>query len=371
MSEPIVPLETDEALQRAVERIGAGPLAVDTEADSFHSYRERVCLVQMTYGGEDVIVDPLAGVDLSALAAPLADPSIRTILHAADYDLRLLQRDHGLEVRGLFDTMIAARLVGERRFGLAPLLEANFGIAVDKSMQRADWSKRPLTPAMLDYAARDTRHLEALADRLERRLEGTGRTAWAREEFERLELVRWSEDEDREPGFRRVRGSGRLVPRELAVLRALWEVRDAHARSRDVAVFRVMRDDALLELARRAPATRDDLQRIGVVPRPWRRGERAASLLDAIERAMALSDDELPQREERRSRRPPPEVEARVKALAKRRDELAERLEIESPLIAPRRVLEALLEAREQDRDPAAVDGLRRWQAELLLPLLD
>ena len=179
-------------LSDTLAAVGAGPLALDTEADSLHHYPEKVCLVQLTFGGADHLVDPLAGVDLAPLGRILADRAVTKILHGSDYDLRVLHRDFGLELVGLFDTMIAARLTGERSFGLAALLETHFGIKLEKKFQRADWSLRPLTAEMESYAALDTRHLEALAGRLGEQLEQLGRTAWAEEEFRALEGVRWS-----------------------------------------------------------------------------------------------------------------------------------------------------------------------------------
>ena len=139
-----------DALAATLAELGDGPLALDTEADSFHHYPEKICLIQISTGSGTSLIDPLAGVELSALGAVLEDPALPKVLHGADYDLRLLRRDHGLQVRKLFDTMIAARLTGETRFGLASLLEGHLAVRLDKRFQRADWSRRPLPREMID-----------------------------------------------------------------------------------------------------------------------------------------------------------------------------------------------------------------------------
>ena len=191
----------------AMSRVAAqATVAVDTEADSLHSYFDKVCLIQISIPGEDLIIDPLAKIDLSALGPILSNPQILKVLHGADYDLRILNRDFGFVISNLIDTMICAQLLGYEQFGLAALLERHFGFRVDKVHQRADWAMRPLPPDMLDYAATDTRHLLELFGKLRAELEPLGRWEWAREEFSRLEAVRFKdkEDEETEP-FRRLK----------------------------------------------------------------------------------------------------------------------------------------------------------------------
>src|SRR5688500_10952969 len=147
-----------------------------------------------------MILDPLA-VDaktLVPLGALLESPAVEVVLHDADYDLRLLHQDYGWHATNIFDTRVAAQLLGIRAFGLAALLERFFGVKLDKKHQRADWSMRPLTQGMLDYAAQDTEHLLDLRDRLGRELERLGRSRWAAEEFARLEGTRWDAEEDRD-----------------------------------------------------------------------------------------------------------------------------------------------------------------------------
>lgn len=360
-------IDAQDGLRAAAIEIGAGPLALDSEADSLHHYPEKVCLVQLSAHGVDSVIDPLTQPDLSALAEPLADPRVRTILHGADYDLRVLNRDHGLVVRGLFDTMVAARLVGERTFGLANLLESRFGVKLDKRFQRADWSRRPLPPAMLEYAAMDTRWLEPLAGTLESRLYELGRSEWARQEFARLEAIRWRDHDDVD-AFRRVKGASALDGRGLAALRELYAARERLARRRDRPPFMVLANDALIALARERPEGLDAVAQ--ALPRSrGRREDEVRSFSDALCAAAQIPETQLPPVERRR--RPPqnPQRERRFLRLRDRRNTLAKELDLEPSLLAPRSTLEAIVVRHEEGEDPFGVDELRPWQRELLEPL--
>lgn len=360
---------TDELERRAAE-IPPGPLALDLEADSFHHYTAKVCLLQLGYRGRTVLVDPLGGADPAALGPVLGDRSIRKIVHGADYDLRLLHRDHEIEVRGLYDTMIAARLVGERAFGLAALLEAHLGVRLDKRHQRADWSERPLSPERLAYAAEDVRHLEPLAELLERRLEALGRAEWAREEFRRIEGFRFSMEPPDPEAYRKVKGAGELDGVGLAVLREVFRLRDDEARERDLPPFKVARDEALLEIARAAPGSPNDLQGIPHLSWKLRQGPGALALLAAVERARSIAPGELPSPVRPTRRRVDPAFEARVKRLQKGRDAVAAELGLDPSVVASRTILEELLRCIDAGRPPEAASGLRAWQAKLVVPVL-
>lgn len=356
-------------LSDALAGLRGGPLALDTEADSLHHYPEKVCLVQLSFGGADHLVDPLAGVDLAPLGRVLGDAAVTKILHGSDYDLRVLQRDFRLELVGLFDTMIAARLTGERAFGLAALLETHFGITLEKKFQRADWSRRPLTPEMETYAALDTRHLEALAERLAEQLRRLGRTAWAEEEFRALECVRWS-DPDPENAVRRVKGSATLDRRERAVLRELIRMREAEARRRDRPPFRILSAEHLLQVARARPETPAALRSIRELPRSWTSGGHARSLHEAVRRGLDLPEDQLQEpRRPRPRRKLSSRQELRLRKLRDARNELAEKLDVEPGLVAPRDALKDIVLRLEEGR-PVETPLLRSWQLGLLRPLL-
>ena len=364
-------IESTDHLSRWSESIGRGPLAVDTEADSFHHYREKVCLVQLSASGRHALVDPLASVDLSSLKQPFEDRAIRKILHGADYDIRLVSRDFGLLVFGLFDTMIAARLLGEEAVGLAALLLKYLGVQLDKAHQRADWSRRPLSDSMREYAVLDTCHLEALASILGERLESLGRMAWLREECERLEGVRWRDrrDDDPEP-YRRTKGARSLDRAGLAVLRELWSWRDAIARQRDRPLFKILRDETLLALAATPPATVGDLTRIAGFPDHLVRSPSAHALIEAARRGVACPENDRPDVRVETRERLLPAVSARIAFIRQKRDALATALAIDPSVLASGKVVEGIAKRWEAGDDPWDSVELRHWQTALMRPAL-
>jgi ribonuclease D len=336
-------------------------IALDTEGASFHRFVDRVYLLQLSTRDRHAVIDPLPMGVPPGLGALLEDPTVEVVFHDADYDLRLLQQDYGWQIRTIFDTRVAAQLLGYTAFGLAALLERFFDVKLDKKHQRADWSMRPLTDDMLDYAAQDTRFLLQLKDHMASELERVGRTEWAREEFALLEGTRWTDDE---PGssYLRLKGARDLSRRELAVLRELVPWRDEVAGTLDRATFRVLGNEQLLEIARTQPQSKDALARIKGMPRAILE-QRGAELLAAVRRALAVPEAELPKfpRAARWDR--DPEFDARVNALKTARDAAAKRLELDPGVLCSRDRLEAV--AR---RNPSALDELaevtelRRWQ---------
>ena len=250
-------LDSNDAIASFFSRAGStARVAVDTEGASFHKFVDRIYLIQLSTADRHAIIDPLPIAPPAALGVMLEDPATEVVFHDADYDLRLLHQDYGWHTRNIFDTRVAAQLLGITSFGLAALLEAYFGVKLDKKHQRADWSMRPLTQGMLDYAAQDTVHLLGLRDRLAAELHTKQRWAWAEEEFLRLEGTRWNTEE---PGsaFLRIKGARDLTRRELALLRELANWRDALALQLDKATFRVVGNEVLL----RKDLTANELRR--------------------------------------------------------------------------------------------------------------
>ena len=288
------------------------------------------------------------------------------VFHDADYDLRLLSRDFGLNITSLFDTKIAAQFIGDTAFGLGALVEKYLGITLEKKHQRADWAQRPLPDDMLHYAAEDTRHLPALRDRLREELVQRGRLAWAEEEFRLAQDTRWLATDDSEL-YLRTKGARDLKPRELAILRELHGWRERAAETRDVATFRVLSNEVLLELSRRAPQQLTDLADIpGLSPGMIER--RGEELLSAVRRGVAVEEGSLP-RFPRHPRRPAPDADfdLRVEKLKAARDRVAEALELDRGFLMPRMQLEEV--ARQQPRNAeqlAQVGDLRKWQVEAL-----
>jgi ribonuclease D len=359
-------IDTAQELDRFLESVaGAREIALDTEGASFHRFVDRIYLLQLSTRERTAVIDPLSVGRPERLGVLLEDQRVEKVLHDADYDLRLLHQDYGWHVRNVFDTRIAAQLLGLTSFGLAALLDKYFGVRLDKKHQRADWSMRPLTAGMLDYAAQDTMYLLELRDRMRESLEHAGRWEWAAEEFQRLEGLRW-EDEDPGTAFLHVKGARDLSRRELARLREMVQWRDAVAAELDRATFRVVANEVLLEAARRVPKTIAELLDIKGVPRALveRRGRE---LLDAIRRGDVVRDADLPkfprgQRWERDT-----DFDENVARLKRVRDEAARRLSMEPGFLCSRDRLEAV--ARRKPKTVAELEeikDLRRWQIAVL-----
>ena len=347
--------------------VNSREIAVDTEGASFHRFVDRVYLLQLSTRAQSLIVDPLA-VEAAALGPVrqlVESADVETVFHDADYDLRLLQRDYGWQARRLFDTRIAAQLLGFKSFGLAALLERYFDVRLDKKHQRADWSMRPLTRDMLEYAAQDTMYLLDLRDRLRDELVAKERVEWAREEFERLETIRWAEEEAG-MAFLRVKGARDLDRRELALLRELVPWRDGVAADLDRATFRVIGNEQLLEIARTRPASLDELGRIRGVPRGILE-RRGREILDAVRRGLAVPDDDLPRFPRGLRWDRDPDFDARVNALKAVRDERSQALDLDPGVLCARERLEAVARRNPATaEDLAEVTELRRWQRDVL-----
>jgi len=359
-------LDTASAVDGFLATIAdARVLALDTEGASFHRFVDRIYLLQLSTREQTAIIDPIPIGTPPRLGALLEDRDVEVVFHDADYDLRLLQQDYRWHVRNIFDTRVAAQLLGIRAFGLAALLERYFGVKLDKKHQRADWSMRPLPQGMLDYAAQDTIHLLELRDRLEHDLERAGRWEWAREEFGLLEGTKWGDD-DPANSFLRIKGARDLARRELAVLRELVPWRDAIARQMDRATFRVVGNEQLLDIARQQPATRDALSTIKGMPRGILES-RGGEVLDAIRRGLAVPEADLPRFPKAPRWDRDPEFDVRVSALKTVRDEAAARLDLDPGVLCSRDRLEAV--ARKNPRNQAeleAVSELRQWQRGVL-----
>jgi ribonuclease D len=358
-----VPLiETPSELEALFERLRREPLlALDTEAASFHRYADRVYLLQVSSRRETAVVDPLATRGLGPLEQVLGDPDIEIVFHDADYDLRLLNREYGFQATNLFDTRIAAQLLNEPGVGLAALLEKYLGVRVDKRFQRADWSARPLSAPMLEYAASDTRHLPELRDILRAQLQAKGRLGWAMEEFALLDDIRGTPP-DGEPGYLRIKGARALKGRELAILRELFAWREGIAQRTDRATFRVLNNEPMLTLAKYPPADRAALKTVpGISADQVER--RGRDILAAVKRGLELPDRELP-RIERPPRRPfDAAFDARLERVKAARNRLAIELDLQPGVLCPNGTLEAVAKS-----NPATLEGLgqvielRRWQ---------
>jgi ribonuclease D len=260
-SKPPLLVADPEALGRLADALRReAVVALDTESNSFHAYRERVCLLQISTREQDYVVDPLA-VDPAPLGELLCDGRV-TVLHGADYDVRCLKREYQWRLPGLFDTMAAARRLGAPGLGLSALVEAHFGVRLSKSHQRSDWGRRPLTPDQLAYASLDTHYLLPLHERLAADLAARGVAEAARDEFQRIAAAEPRERVFDPEGYRRIRASRDLDLAGRAVLRALWLAREGRARQLDRPPFKVLPEQTMVDIARLRPRTSDDLGRI-------------------------------------------------------------------------------------------------------------
>ena len=343
-------------------------VGVDTEAASFHRYRDRIYLLQVSSPTQTAVIDPvaIAAPGLEPFGGLLADPQVEKTFHDADYDLRVLDRDYGFRAVRLFDTRIAAQLAGEPAIGLAALLEKYIDVKLDKEHQKADWSLRPLTPSMLAYAAADTRFLLGLRDALEQRLKTLNRLSWAMEEFKQLESLRWSGPGGEEETYLRLKGAKGLSPRSLAALRLLHRWRDTVAEREDRAPFRIIGNDALLAVSRALPASRTDLGHIRDLPSSLAR-RHGEALLDAVQRAKALPETDLPRLERRPRVHKDPGFDARLERVKAVRNRIATELGLDPGVVSGLTTLEAVVRARPANRTALEQVGeIRRWQIDVL-----
>jgi ribonuclease D len=327
-------------------------VAIDTEADSLHCYREKLCLLQISIPGGDFIVDPLADVDLAPLRDAFATKEI--VLHGSDYDLRLLRRNLDFAPQRIFDSVIAARLIGIREFSLAALVKHYFNIELAKGSQKANWAQRPLSKKMAEYAMNDTRYLLPLAERLEKELDSLGRIEWFRQSCQRaLEQAATDRERDVDEAWR-ISGAGALRGRASAILRELWNWRESEAEGVDRPPFHVLQNRELLTSAQRfATGENPDYKHFS--------DRRRAAFREAAKRGLELPEKDWPVRPRRSGTRPTAEVIKLTEKLRQNRDDAAKELHIESSFIAPRATLEAVA------ANPSRADALLvPWQRELL-----
>ena len=349
-------IDTDVKLAALLPKIrSAHWLALDTEADSLHAYPEKVCLIQISTVDGDELIDPLAPIELNALFEVFNGREL--IFHAADYDLRLLEKHHQFRPSAIFDTMLAARLLGERQFGLSALVETHLGVKLDKGSQKADWAQRPLTEKMEIYARNDTHYLKPLTDKLKSALEAKGRLTWHEESCARLiEDCSRPTVVDTEAVWR-VKGSSILSRPALAILRELWHWREKEAIAYCRPPFFVLSHERMVDIAATAAMQQpfDHILPSKISPR------RRETLLAAVKAGLGVPVDRHPEIIRHFSHRPSEAEFRRFREIEKRRDAQAHALGIDPTLIASKAVIADL--ARDWDRHSPA---LMTWQRELL-----
>lgn len=339
-------------------------LAVDTESNSFYNYREKVCLLQVSTPDADYIVDTIAVPDLSPLEAIFADTEKQKVFHAAENDILLLKKHHAFRIRNVFDTLLAAQILGYREVGLASLVGKLFSVRLDKGEQRSDWSRRPLSEEQIAYAVRDTRYLIRLRDHLKGELHGVNRIAAAEEEFTRLAAKEPIERLPDPLAYLRLKGARALSPEKRGVLQALFEWREKTAQETDRPPFRVISNEALMELASLASTTWDNLGRIrGVTPRLIARfGDE---ILTAIRLGLEEGEKRPPKPDRKRRAREiwTDEMEARFQRLREWRNRRAQEMNVEPFIVASSRILETLArEAPDSLEGIAGVPEIGSWR---------
>jgi ribonuclease D len=331
--------------------------------DSLHHYREKVCLVQVSTRQQSWLIDPLALTSLEPLAAPLGNPDIIVVMHGADYDIRSLHRDFGIEVTNLFDTMIASRFLGISEFGLAALLKARFGIELDKKYQKADWSKRPLSPEMCAYAAADTSDLLPLYDQLRDELVKNGRLEWLEEEGRLVCQARVSEKDG--PLFLYCKGASKLRGHSLAILEELLQMRDHQSELLDRPPFKVLSADTLIDIADSRPRSLYELSLYkGMTSGQLQR--HGAAILAAVERGLATPDADVPHFPRNGRKEVLDQAKERLKNLKTWRERFSSALRLDPGMLAPNWLLEAVADSENGSREELdAIPGMREWQKRL------
>jgi ribonuclease D len=330
-------------------------LALDTEADSLHAYPEKVCLIQISTAAGDELVDPLAKINLDPLFAALNAHEL--IMHGADYDLRLLRKHHEFVPSAIFDTMLAARLLGERQFGLSSLVEKFLAVKLDKGSQKADWARRPLTERMEKYARNDTHFLKPLSDQLKLELQHKGRLVWHQESCVRLIAESSQTPMTDTDSVWRIKGSHALNRRALAVLRELWHWREAEAMAANRPPFFIVNHEKLVNIATAAAAHKSVEHLLPTRMSPRRR----ESLLEAVNIGLVLPAAQHPEILRHKFHRPTEAEMRRYRELEKLRDARAHELNIDPTLIASRATLSELA----GDWNKHAPE-LMNWQRQLL-----
>ncbi len=383
---PLVMVEDAATLTKVVTDLEqASVIGIDTESDSSYTYQEKVCLIQVSDLDRDYIIDPLAIEDLSPLAPLLADRDIVKVLHGADYDVVCLRRDFGFQIRGLFDTLIAAQLLGMERIGLADLIQRFFGVELDKQYQRYNWGLRPLEPEHVDYARGDTHYLLALREIMLPRLRRLHRTRHLREECRLLEKREWSAKPFDPDGWLDIKRAGELDEDGMRVLRQLYLYRDRQARKMDRPVYKVIPDGVLFSVAKRCPETPDELDALFRRKSALRRRHGPALVKAVLD---GLDDDSPlpPLRRKRKRKRPQTKLRTRLRGrqaervmagLKQWRNDLIESDPSLTPFtVASNATLKWIASLRPQSLEELEqVPEVRRWQVqdfgEEILELLD
>ncbi len=369
-SSPFQYIDTDAGLDALITQLGqAERVAVDTEADSLHHYFEKVCLIQISFHGADYLIDPLKKIDLSNFLNVLSRKPL--IIHGADYDLRMLRTSFKFRPQcDVFDTMLAAQILGYEHFGLAALIQRYLDTTITKHGQKSDWSIRPLSPMQLDYAYTDTRFLETIATKMAAEMDHVGRSEWHRETCQAMVIATERETQRDPDDAWRIKHIGQLTRQQLAYLRELWHWRDNEARQADRPPFKILNNQHMFELATVAASHRDQPVTSDAQLPHHIKGRRLESLKTAIQKATALSEHEWPEPKKRvKLKHTDPNDIRDIDALRDACLKIAKELGITASVLAPRAAIKSIIcNLSRTINDIMAHGPLLRWQATLLEP---
>lgn len=337
MVTPPVWVDTQMELQKMARALSGAPrIAIDTESNSLFAYQEQVCLVQISIPSADYLIDPFTVTDLSVLSPIFSDPAVEKIFHAAEYDLICLKRDYHFEFANVFDTMLAARILGLTEIGLGPLLQNRFGVVLDKRYQRANWGRRPLTDEMLVYAALDTHYLFNLRDSLFSDLTKNGLLELAEEDFRFISRVEGHGQNGNAMNCWKVAGAHPITPQQATVLDQLCRYRDDQARRSDLPHFKVFSNQLLLDLSVSEISSMEDISKIkGISPGLLQR--HGKKILDVINQGKGSKPTPRPKRT-----RLPVDYLQRVDRFKKWRKNAAAEMKVESDIVLPRELMESI-----------------------------
>jgi len=365
-------IDTSEGLDRLTETLKhANPIALDTEADSFHHYQPKVFLIQLTFDGQNYVIDPLSEMDLSSFLDALSHKKL--IIHDAGYDLRLLYNDFGFKPKNeVFDTMLAASLAGLKTVGLSALLNRYFDKTAAKHNQKADWSKRPLPQTNLQYAAEDTAYLIPIRDDLEKELKKLGRLNWYTETCQWAMRAVYTAKEQPDPDHLwRIKGVGKCSPREMAYLKVLWHWREDIAKKTNIAPFMICRNEQMLKLATWAAHRKKEIQASTTLPvRCHNRYQK--SLYEALLRAQSLPEEQWPGKiKSDRSKRLSKKTLKLINELKAECETIAKELGLAPQLIASRSALTRIvINQAATVKQIQENQILMNWQTKLMLPAI-
>jgi ribonuclease D len=359
-------IESETELQQVCEDLLKEKIiGVDLEADSMHCFKEKICLIQIATEKQAYLIDPFEIKAVPVFIRVLENSDVMTVFHGADFDIRSLDREYQARVKNLFDTEIACRFLGVRERGLGALLKKHFNVDANKKFQKEDWSKRPLSPEMIDYSVGDVTHLIELQDILKCQLLEKGRLSWAEEEFEIQAGVRY-EGNHSLPLFVKFKGAGKMDNRTLAVLENLLQMRLTIAEKKDLPLFKVISNTSIMTMAFEKPVTVDRMIQMRVLS-PKQAGMYGNLCVDAIVRALNFPHKDLPSYPKMRRPKRDERAEQRIEHLKKMREKLSLSMDMEPGLLLNNAAIEGIaVKNPETSEALLKIDSIRRWQVEAM-----